>query len=55
MSQAWRTALNPAGEWIPAVLAGADKRLSEVRRTVPDAGGLVIATDHDDARAYAGS
>jgi len=53
-SQAWRTALNPTGEWIPAVLAGADKRLSEVRRTVPDAGGLVIATDHDDARAYAG-
>ena len=53
-SQAWRTALNPAGEWIPAVLAGADKRLSEVRRSVPDAGGLVIATDHEDARAYAG-
>ncbi|WP_426715210.1 DEAD/DEAH box helicase, partial [Campylobacter coli] len=24
------------------------------RRTVPDAGGLVIATDHEDARAYAG-
>ena len=36
------------------MLAGADKRLSEVRRTVPDAGGLVIATDHEDARAYAG-
>jgi superfamily II DNA or RNA helicase len=53
-SQAWRTALNPTGEWIPAVLAAADTRLSEVRRTVPDAGGLVIATDHDDARAYAG-
>ncbi|MFI5085838.1 MAG: DEAD/DEAH box helicase [Actinomycetales bacterium] len=54
-AQAWRTALNPTGEWIPAVLAAADKRLSEVRRTVPDAGGLVIATDHDDARAYAGA
>nr|WP_218063075.1 DEAD/DEAH box helicase [Arthrobacter sp. SDTb3-6] len=53
-SQAWRTALNPAGEWIPAVLAAADKRLTEVRRAVPDAGGLVIATDHEDARAYAG-
>ncbi|MGC7150789.1 DEAD/DEAH box helicase [Paenarthrobacter ureafaciens] len=53
-SQAWRTALNPAGEWTPAVLAAADKRLSEVRRTVPDAGALVIATDHEDARAYAG-
>ncbi|MBW4095390.1 MAG: DEAD/DEAH box helicase [Acidobacteria bacterium] len=53
-SQAWRTALNPTGEWIPSVLTAADRRLSEVRRTVPDAGGLVIATDHDDARAYAG-
>ncbi|MDQ6755229.1 MAG: DEAD/DEAH box helicase [Actinomycetota bacterium] len=53
-SQAWRTALNPMGEWIPAVLAAADKRLTEVRRSVPDAGGMVIATDHDDARAYAG-
>jgi superfamily II DNA or RNA helicase len=53
-AQAWRTALNPNGEWIPSVLAAADKRLTEVRRSVPDAGGLVIATDHDDARAYAG-
>lgn len=53
-AQAWRTALNPKGEWISSVLAAADKRLSEMRRTVPDAGGLVIATDHEDARAYAG-
>ncbi|MCZ2404118.1 DEAD/DEAH box helicase [Paenarthrobacter sp. Z7-10] len=53
-SQAWRTALNATGEWIPAVLAAADKRLAQVRRSVPDAGGMVIATDHDDARAYAG-
>jgi superfamily II DNA or RNA helicase len=52
-SQAWRTALNPEGEWIPAVLRAADKRLTEVRRTVPDAGGLVIATDQTAARAYA--
>ncbi len=54
-SQAWRTALNPTGEWIPSVLAAADKRLTEVRRAVPDAGGMVIATDHEDARAYAGT
>ncbi|CEA08542.1 Type III restriction enzyme, res subunit [Arthrobacter saudimassiliensis] len=53
-AHAWRTALNPQGEWIPAVLAAADRRLTEVRRTVPDAGALVIATDHEDARAYAG-
>ncbi|MBC7289851.1 MAG: DEAD/DEAH box helicase [Actinotalea sp.] len=52
-AQAWRTALDPEGEWVPSVLAAADRRLSEVRRTVPDAGGLVIATDQADARAYA--
>jgi superfamily II DNA or RNA helicase len=53
ISQAWRTALDPAGNWIGSVLRAADKRLDEVRRAVPDAGGLVIATDHDAARAYA--
>ncbi|GGR52190.1 superfamily II DNA or RNA helicase [Nocardioides luteus] len=52
-SQALRTALDPAGSWIPSVLAAADKRLTEVRRHVPDAGGLVIATDQDSARSYA--
>ena len=52
-SQAWRTALDPEGEWIPAVLRSADRRLTEVRAQVPDAGGLVIATDQTAARAYA--
>ncbi|MBO0841908.1 MAG: DEAD/DEAH box helicase [Nocardioides sp.] len=52
-SQALRTALDPNGSWIPSVLAAADKRLTEVRRHVPDAGGLVIATDQESARAYA--
>jgi superfamily II DNA or RNA helicase len=52
-AQALRTALDPQGAWIPAVLAAADKRLTEVRRHVPDAGGLVIASDQDSARAYA--
>ena len=52
-AQALRTALDPAGSWIPSVLEAADKRLSEVRRHMPDAGGLVIATDQDSARAYA--
>jgi len=52
-SQAWRTALAPEGEWIPAVLAAADRRLTEVRNAIPDAGGLVIATDQFSARAYA--
>ncbi|MFE6255446.1 DEAD/DEAH box helicase [Agromyces sp. NPDC057865] len=52
-SSAWRTALEPTGEWIPAVLASADRRLTEVRQSIPDAGGLVIATDQTVARAYA--
>ena len=51
--QAWRTALNPAGDWIQAVLAAADERLTAVRKSIPDAGGLVIATDQKAARAYA--
>ena len=52
-AQAWRTALDPDGEWIPAVFAAANRRLTEVREQVPDAGGLVIATDQSVARAYA--
>ena len=52
-AQSWRTALDAKGEWIPSVLAAADKRLTEVRRGVPDAGGLVIASDQTKARAYA--
>ena len=52
-AQAWRTALDPEGDWIPAVLRSADRRLTQVREHVPDAGGLVIATDQTAARAYA--
>jgi superfamily II DNA or RNA helicase len=52
-SQAWRTALEPTGQWIPAVLRAANSRLTEVRHGIPDAGGLVIATDQTTARAYA--
>lgn len=52
-SAAWRTALEPTGEWIPSVLQAADRRLTEVRHAIPDAGGLVIATDQSVARAYA--
>ncbi|NED59228.1 ATP-dependent helicase, partial [Micromonospora aurantiaca] len=54
MAQAWRAALDPKGDWIKQVLAAADRRLTELRRAIPDAGGLVIATDHETARAYAG-
>jgi superfamily II DNA or RNA helicase len=53
VAQAWRTALDPAGEWIERVLEAADRRLTEVRRAMPDAAGLVIAGDHETARAYA--
>ena len=52
-AQALRTALDPQGSWIPAVLQAAHTRLMEVRRDVPDAGGLVIASDQDTARQYA--
>jgi superfamily II DNA or RNA helicase len=52
-AHAWRTALDPSGNWIPQVLAAADQRLTELRRGVPDAGGMVIATDQQSARAYA--
>jgi superfamily II DNA or RNA helicase len=53
-AQAWRTALDPAGEWMPQVLRAADARLSVLRSAdITDAGGLVIATDQTKARAYA--
>lgn len=50
---AWRTALDPQGAWIGQVLRDADRRLSEVRRHIPDAGGLVLASDQTAARGYA--
>ena len=50
---AWRTVLNPAGDWIRHVIAAADDRLTEVRNGMPDAGGMLLASDQDQARAYA--
>ncbi|MCS4491006.1 DEAD/DEAH box helicase [Corynebacterium sp. ES2715-CONJ3] len=52
-ARAWRTALDPKGDWIPAVLGAAHTRLLQLRKSIPDAGGLVIATDKTTARAYA--
>lgn len=53
-ARAWRTALNPAGKWIPHVIAAMDERLTHLRATtMPDAAGLVLASDQDDAREYA--
>jgi superfamily II DNA or RNA helicase len=49
-----RTALSPDGEWMGEVLRDGDARLSVVRAGGhPDAGGLVIASDQDHARAIA--
>jgi superfamily II DNA or RNA helicase len=49
-----RTALSPDGEWMGEVLRDGDARLSEVRAGGhSDAGGLVIASDQDHARAIA--
>jgi superfamily II DNA or RNA helicase len=51
---AWRTALDPGGEWVPHVIAAMDERLTHLRSAgMPDAAGLVLASDQDDARAYA--
>src|SRR5262249_28943580 len=62
-AQAWRTVLDPKGEWMPQVLRAADARLQVLRGStdgrsgsagdIPDAGGLVIASDQTAARAYA--
>lgn len=52
-ARAWRTALDPAGEWMPAVITAADRRLRQLREHVPDAGGMIIASDQTAARAYA--
>jgi superfamily II DNA or RNA helicase len=54
IAQAWRTALDPAGDWMPQVLRAADARLTNLREGgMADAGGLVIASDQQAARAYA--
>ncbi|MEV0610464.1 DEAD/DEAH box helicase family protein [Polymorphospora rubra] len=54
IAQAWRTALDPAGDWMPQVLRAADARLQVLRDGgMDDAGGLVIASDQQSARAYA--
>lgn len=51
---AWRTALDPRGQWVPHVIAAMDDRITHLRESgMPDAAGLVLASDQDDARAYA--
>jgi superfamily II DNA or RNA helicase len=51
---AWRTALNPGGQWVPHVIAAMDERITQLRAGgMPDAAGLLLATDQADAHAYA--
>jgi superfamily II DNA or RNA helicase len=52
-AQRLRTALDPSGEWLPRVLKDADERLTQIRQDHPDAGGLVVARDKDQAAAIA--
>jgi len=48
-----RTAYSVGGEWLPHVLRQAHEQLLAIRRRQPEAGGLVIATDQDHAKAIA--
>jgi superfamily II DNA or RNA helicase len=52
-AQRLRTALSTEGEWMPDVLRQAHEQLLVLRERNPRAGGLVIATDQDHARAIA--
>lgn len=48
-----RTALSLEGQWLPAVLEAAHHELVAIRRSHPDAGGLVIAMDQTHAAGIA--
>ncbi len=51
---AWRTALDPGGQWVRHVLAAMDDRISHLREAgMTGAAGIVLASDVADARAYA--
>ncbi len=52
-AQRLRTALSAEGQWLPEVLDRAHRQLLDIRRTHPDAGGLVIAVDQEHARDVA--
>src|SRR6202042_3623291 len=42
------------GQWVPHVIAAMDERITHLRESgMSDAAGLVLASDQDDARAYA--
>jgi superfamily II DNA or RNA helicase len=53
LADAMRAALLADGGWIPSVLEEANSVLTRHREDVPDAGGLVVASDQIAANAYA--
>jgi superfamily II DNA or RNA helicase len=53
LTHALRTALQHDGDWIRSVLEQADQELTRHRLSVPDAGGLVVASTQHDAVRYA--
>lgn len=51
---AWKTALDPDGEWIPHVFGALANRIEDLRAsTIPDAAGMVLASNQQVARQYA--
>ena len=52
-SQRLRTALDPTGEWLPAVLLKAHRQVEHLRQSDPRSAGMVIALDQDHAKAIA--
>lgn len=51
---AWRTALSPDGEWIPHVFSAMSDRIEDHRNGhIPDAAGMVLASNQTVARQYA--
>jgi superfamily II DNA or RNA helicase len=52
-SQRLRTALDPGGEWLSAVLSKAHRQVEYLRRDNPRAGGMVIALDQQHAHGVA--
>ena len=50
-NQRLRTAISPQGDWLPSVLADADRQLMELRKTDPTAAGIVFCEDAWSAKA----
>lgn len=50
---ATRVMRDPDGSWIRHVISAADARLNDLRKVIPDAASLLLASDQEHARAYA--